>query len=121
MKFLVRLLVLIIVAGAVGYFLPFWAIGVVAFFFGLANNHNGWSAFFAGFIGIFLLWFGLGYLIDTNTDSILTVRIAEIFSLSPLLLMLVTGLIGGFVGGFCSATGQALRSLFSRNTASPYR
>ena len=91
---------------------PWWSIVIASFLISLIISTKGLSSFIAGFLGIAILWFFSATIIDIKTGSILTERIAAIFSLpNTWLLILITTLIGGLVGGFGALTGSYLRNL----------
>jgi len=58
------------------------------------------------------LWGGLAFWIDVKNDSILSVRISQLMGIgnNPVILILITGLIGGLVGGFAAMSASFLRS-----------
>ncbi|MCG8311545.1 MAG: hypothetical protein MI975_29430 [Cytophagales bacterium] len=90
---------------------PWWSIVIASFLIGFIISTGGTSSFIAGFLGIGILWFFMAALTDIKTDSILTSRVAEIFSLpNSWSLILATACIGGVVGGFGALTGSYLRS-----------
>jgi len=68
-------------------------------------------SFLSGFLGVFLLWAGLAWWIDSKNNSILSERIAHVLPLggNSMLLILVTGLVGGLVAGFAALSGAYLR------------
>ena len=90
---------------------PWWSVGIASFLISFIISTKGRSSFLSGFIAIALLWFLLALLVDMRTDSILSGRIAELFSLpGPGSLMMVTALIGGLFGGFAALAGSHIRS-----------
>ena len=66
------------------------------------------SAFFSGFLALFLLWSILSFYISVNNDHILAHRVSLLLikNDSPFLLILITGLIGGIVAGLASLTAS---------------
>lgn len=93
------------------FMFPWWSVVIASFLISFIISSNGISSFIAGFLGIAMLWFLLAVFIDMKTDSILTQRVAGIFSLpNNFLLILITALIGGLVGGFGALTGSQFRS-----------
>jgi hypothetical protein len=106
MKLIAHIIVVLLISWLLQSFLPWWTMAIGAFATGLYFRQNGFKSFFAGLIGVGLLWFGMAYYIDTTTDSILSSKVAAIFPTKTVgLLMLVTAVIGGLVGGFASMTG----------------
>lgn len=90
---------------------PWWSIAIAAFIISLIISTKGFSSFLAGFLGIAMLWFFMALIIDINTKSILTDRIAAIFSLpNSISMVFATAFVGGLVGGLSALTGSTLRS-----------
>ena len=98
--------------------LPWWSIAVASFLISLIISTKGFSSFISGFLGIAFLWMILASYVDITTGSILTERIAGLFTLpNSWSLIMTTSLIGGIVGGFAALTGSTLRSwLLPMNT-----
>ncbi len=95
--------------------LPWWIIVIVAFAVELFFGGKTSFSFFAGFYGIFIYWLIYAGIIDIQNDFILSNKIAQLFHLPqlPLLMALVTALIGGIVGGLGSLTGNIFRKMFN--------
>lgn len=92
-------------------FLPWWIVAPVAFGLALWRGRSGWQAFGAGFGAVALVWLVSSAFIHLRTGGILTGKVAALLTLpSPLLLLVVTALIGGLVGGMAALSGY-----FSRN------
>lgn len=90
---------------------PWWAAVIASFMISFIISTNGLSSFIAGFLGIGMLWFMMATYTDINTGSILTNRVAAIFSLpNSWSLIIVTSIVGGISGGFGALTGSYLRS-----------
>ncbi|MHA4847248.1 hypothetical protein ACX0G7_24000 [Flavitalea antarctica] len=101
-----------------GLVLPWWIIAPVGLFTGYLIQLRPATAFLAGFIACFLLWFCLAFVIDYKNEHILATRIGALFTLKqPLLMILITGLIGGLVTGMASLTGALLRTRLKRPMA----
>ena len=112
MKFTVALIVTALLSFIGCMYFPWWTIAVAAFITALLIHQRSWKAFLAGFIALLLLWGGLAFWIDVKNDSILSVRISQLMGIgkNPVILILVTGLIGGLVGGFAAMSASFLRS-----------
>ena len=111
MKLIVSILLIALLGFVAGIFLPWWTIAPAAFLVSALIPQRPGIAFLSGFIAIFLLWGLLAWSIDTANGSILSVKIAEIMHLgaSPMLLILVTALVGALVGGGASLSASFLK------------
>ena len=115
MKILVQILLVVLFTFIGQYFLPWWGIFLSTGVVGLLISNKGYQTFIAGFIAISGLWFAQIYAIDLANESILSAKIAAIFTLnSSLQLMLVTSLIGGICGGFGALSGKYLMAVFTK-------
>lgn len=93
-------------------FFPWWSIVICSFLIGVLLPTKELTSFLSGFLGVGLLWLLFSWSIDVSTDSILTEKIAQLFSLNQAgLLIAATGALGGIVGGFAALTGSLLRNL----------
>jgi hypothetical protein len=119
MKFLVKTIIIAAIAYFASQSFPWYSVIIAAFLGSLLIRTSGFVSFISGFLAIGLLWFTLAWLIDFESGSLLTNKVAAIFQLSaPLLLVLVTGLIGGIAGGFGALTGTMLRQIFEQKRRS---
>ena len=107
MKFLVHSVATLVVCFILQFFLPWWTMAVGAFAVAYGLGNKGYSSFFAGLLGVGILWFGMAFAIDVTTQSILTQKIN---TLLPVKALIITPIIGGLVGGFASLTGSLLKS-----------
>ena len=110
-----KVLIKILLIAALGYLLQnlfaWWAIIIAALLINFIIYSKGASSFLSGLLGIGLLWFFTALIVDLSTDSILTQRVAQIFSPPTTgLLILATAIIGGLAGGFGGLTGSHLRN-----------
>lgn len=85
---------------------------VVEFILGKRNS----TAFFSGFYGVAIPWMILATYIDIKSESILSVRILDLFNLPQysFVLIVLTGLVGGSVAGVGSMTGGLLKTAISK-------
>ena len=116
MRFLLSVLLIFVFAFLAGLYLPWWSIAIISFLVLLFIPQGIGRSFLAGFTGVFLLWAGLAFIIDIRNESILSQKIAALFSLgdASLLLILITGLIGGVVAGLAAMSGSSLRLILNR-------
>ena len=112
MKFLTATILTALLSFISGLFLPWWGIAIAALIVALLIHQKAGKAFFAGFLGVFILWAGLALWIDMKNNGVLSHKIAGILPLggNSILLILVTGFIGGLVGAFAAMAGSSLRA-----------
>ena len=115
MKFIAQLILIAFFTFLAQFFLPWWTLFFIASIVGAVIKTKGFSTFLAGFIAIAGLWFIQIYFIDIANESILSTKVAAIFTLSSSLqLMLVSSLIGGICGGFAALTGKLFADIFKK-------
>jgi hypothetical protein len=116
MNLILRIAIIAILGSIAQTYLPWWSAVVIALlveaFVGKADN----TSFFSGFYAMAIPWMALAAYMDVKSESLLTVRILELFNLPQFsfVLIIVTGLIGGLVGGVGSLTGGWIKAAFSR-------
>jgi hypothetical protein len=114
MKFLIEILVVAILALVIQTFLPWYSAAFAGLVAGLTFNSKALISFSAAFAGVFLVWLGYAFWLDTQNASVLSSKIAVLFSVNkPVLLLLITGIIGGITGGLGGWAGSELRKLFA--------
>ena len=103
------LLALAILIGAfvLNIFLPWWSIALPGLMFGYLFKQQAVPSFLWGFFGVFLLWGGQALYVHIANDGILSTRIAEMLGVeAPLIVVLITGVLGGLVSGLATLTGS---------------
>lgn len=113
MKFIVSILLIALLSFALGLYLPWWSLALVAFIVAALIHQRAGKAFLSGFLGLFLLWGILAFVIDQNNDHVLGTKIAELLGLGGnwFLLVLITGLISGLVAGLAAMAGSYVRTV----------
>jgi hypothetical protein len=112
MKFLIKTILIAGIAYFIADFTPWFAVVGVAFFVALLIRSSGIGAFMSGFIGIGLLWIIQSWMIDTENASLLSTKIAQLFSLpAGWYMIIISGVVGGLVAGFGALSGHTLRNL----------
>lgn len=111
MHFLYHFLTVLLGGIFLQVFFPWYSIVIISFIAGiLFYKFHPLGSFFSGFFGIALVWWGYSLFLDYHTQSILSVKIAPILKVSsPLVLVIVTGVLGGLVGGLSSLTAKLIR------------
>lgn len=106
-----NLFVRIIAIGILGVFaqlyFPWWSVVFVALGAETVLGKGDHTSFFSGFYGTAIPWIILAAYIDIKSESILSVRILELFKLPQysVVIVVLTGLVGGLVGAVGSVAG----------------
>jgi len=106
------LLILLVITGyLINLILPWWGIAITGLILGFQLKPTSGKAFGIGFLALFLLWGGQAFYIHVANDGILSTRIAEMLSVgSPILVVLITGLVGGLVSGLAVLSGSLINN-----------
>lgn len=116
MRFIFKTILIAGISYLLELYLPWWSVLVAAFMVNLWLPTKGLSSFLSGFLGVGLLWLIYAWLIDADTASIMSERMARLFSLgNPALMITLTGLAGGLAGGFASLSGSHFRLIFMKD------
>lgn len=115
MLFIIKLL-LITGLGLLGsFFMPWWIIILVAFIVAFLFPGNNFNAFLSGLLGGGVLWMAMAWKVDTETASILSSKVVQLFPVSDVnMLIILTGVIGGLSGAFGAFSGNSFRQLFDK-------
>jgi hypothetical protein len=98
-------------------FLPWWSALLPAIVIGVWLIDGAMKAFFTGLTGGGLAWLIQALYVHIANDGILTGRIAETMQVgSPVLVLLITFLIGGIIGGAGTLFGYRLRTALHSGT-----
>jgi len=117
MKFIFKIILIAVFSYILELFLPWWSVVIAAFFVSLWVPIRGFIDFLSGFLGVGLLWLIYAWLIDAETSSVLSARIAELLSMPNASFMIAaSGLIGGLAGGFAALSGSQFRRIFMKDT-----
>lgn len=122
--FILKIFLLALLSGVAQYFYPWWAMSLVAFAFGIIFGKSTFRVFFAGFLGVGLLWFCYALYLSIVNEGILANRIGMLFGLEGLidvswlssgfLLVLLTAFLGGTVAALSCLSGSLFRKIFVR-------
>lgn len=113
MKLFVNLILTAFLTFAFGLFLPWWSLTIASFLVAFASGQKIGISILAGFLGVFLLWGIMTWMISNGNDHILAHRMSRVILKQddPMMLILVTALIGGILGAISAWSGAALRNL----------
>lgn len=113
MKFILAVISTALLAYAGGIFLPWWSVAIAGFISGIWLLQKPGISFLSSFTAVFLLWGGFALFRSQMNDDILATRFALLIlkSDNPLMLVLLTGMIGGLVSGLGSLSGSLGRTL----------
>ena len=111
MKFITALVLTGLLAFALGGYLDWWSIAIAAFIVAALIPQRPLLAWLSGFLGLFILWGGLSFIISEKNGGMFAAKIAKVLPLggSGYLLLLVTALVGAIVAGFAALSGCYLR------------
>jgi len=89
-----------------GWFLPWWALGLLSLALGFVIDAQAWKVFLAGFVA----WLALAFVLDGRSHGLISQRMSGLFSLpSPYLFLVVTALVGGVTAALCFKAGSSLK------------
>lgn len=116
MKFVIKVVLIAVLAYLLEMFLPWWSVAIAAFIVEIALGTPKGKAFFSGFLGIFLLWFSVAFIIDSANEHILSTKMAAVLPLggSAIAIILFTAVIGGLLGGLAAASGIELKKALAK-------
>lgn len=111
MKFIIVLLLTALLGFATPLYFAWWSFAVTSFLIAFFIHQKAFTAFLAGFTGMFLLWLFFTLIIDNANQHILSQKIALLLPLngSSLTLILITSFIGGIISGFAALSGSFAR------------
>jgi hypothetical protein len=114
MKFLIQLIIIIVLTIGLQLFLPWWSAGIAGILGGFMFYHKSYVSFLLGFIAVFSVWAVYAFWLDVQNASVLSSKIAMLFQVQkPMILLLVSAVIGGITGGLGSWVGSEARKLKS--------
>ena len=115
MRFATGILLILVLNYVSGLVFPWWIIALVGLLVGYLINLTPSKTFLAGFLACFILWAGIALYTDISNEHILATRVGALFTLKqPILIVLITGLVGGLITGMASLTGALLRKSLKR-------
>lgn len=115
MKMILQIGLIALLAYLLQLVFPWWMIMLVPFAITSFTKQSAGSSFLVGFIGIFILWFVHAWVITMQSGTIMTEKVAELFSLpGSFILLIITAIIGAMAGGMGGLSGYHIRSLLAK-------
>ncbi|SHN11494.1 hypothetical protein SAMN04488057_1077 [Cyclobacterium lianum] len=116
MKFFFHLLINALAAYILGPYLPYWVLMILIALISARLKGPAFLSFFAGALGVGLVWLLVPLLIWSASGSGLPDKFAQIMGISnSSLLVGITALMGFLIGGSSALTGNLLGKLFSKD------
>ena len=117
MNLLVRIVVIAVLGAIAQMYFPWYSSIIVAVIVEVILGKGNNTSFFSGFYGVAIPWMILATYIDMKSESILSVRILELFKLPQYgtVMIVLAGLIGGLIGGAGSVAGGWIKDALLRS------
>jgi hypothetical protein len=111
MKAFPRFILIVVLSYLGGLFLSWWTVALAAFIVAVLIPLPPMRSFLNGFIAVFLLWLALAFFMDVRNDHIIANRMSEVVLKvrNPILIGVVSALIGGIIAGLGGLSGSYLR------------
>jgi hypothetical protein len=91
-------------------FLPWWGMAIIAATVSFFLSKKAFQTFLAGFFACGLVWLLMELYITMVNGSLMTDRMANLFSLpTGILLFVVSFIVAGLVGGLSALAGRFLK------------
>lgn len=89
---------------------PWWSFIVPVILLGMVLKLRNWDIpyFLIGFVAGFLIWFGTDIYFDITLPGNVLGKLGKILSVSRIIIMALSGIIGGLLNGLALYTGQQL-------------
>lgn len=112
---MISILIIALLSVIAQLILPWWSVAIVAFGVAYFRSETAGQSFWAGAIGIGLVWQIYVLVIHIRNAGVLTGRISQLFFKAdmPILLLEVSVLIGALIGGLAAYSGYLCRRAVS--------
>lgn len=92
-----------------GWVLPWWSVGAIAFLVVLIMPMRSGRSFLIGLLSGFVSWLVVALVIDARNHHLLSGKMAQLFHLpGSTLFILVTAAVGGILAGLSAWAGSLL-------------
>jgi len=112
-KKIINFVLTLILAYILGLFFPWWSVMIAAIITAFIFPLKKASVFIIPFLAIALLWIIQSWLLSSANDYTLAKKIATLLPLggNPLLLIIVTGIVGGLAAGIAAIFGKQCKMI----------
>ena len=121
-RFWLRTLLIIIAIAIHQIFLPWWGLVLACMLSGYLTVSMGKSAFLSGFGAAFLTWGLVALYMDLQNNSLLSSKVIRLLPVPeiPVILVIITAMLGGLMGGFACKAGDLFRRFSWKEKARYY-
>ncbi len=117
-KYTLNFALTIIITWIASMFLPWWSVMVAGVLSGAIVRLQKASTFIVPFLAIAVFWMVQAWILSSTNDFILASKISVLLGIgeNPILLILITGIIGGIAAGVSGLLGNQVGAAISPNT-----
>ncbi|NQZ01571.1 MAG: hypothetical protein HRT45_12990 [Bdellovibrionales bacterium] len=96
---------------SLSWMLPWWGFAAICFLLG-HKMKSAFGAFAKAFVAVFCVWGIVAYIENIQSQGFMAIKMSSMFSIPhPMLMILLTALVGGLLGGVWCASGFYLHQL----------
>jgi hypothetical protein len=106
-KSILIIIILVVLTSIIGS-LPWWSFVIPVLILGMIITFRKWnvSTFPIGFLSGFIIWFGGNLYFNSMSMGIILTKIALLFTVPKIVVLLISGLIGGLLTGLALYAGK---------------
>lgn len=99
------------------WILPWWGFAAICFLLGHKMKSAG-AAFGKSFVAVFCVWGIVAYIENIQSHGLMAEKMSQLFSVPhPMLMIVLTALVGGLLAGLWGASGYFLHQLVQKRSA----
>lgn len=118
MKYFFIILTGIVLCYAGLHYFPWWIFAPVNFIlFLMFRTKTGFQSFITGFFIVWITWVVLYFIADIKNDSVLSSKMAGVFSMpNHVIFLILSAIIIAIPGGFCALTAYSITHMKGKKT-----
>jgi hypothetical protein len=98
------------------WILPWWGFAAICFLLG-HKMKSAFSAFSNAFVAVFCVWGIVAYIENTQSQGLMAQKMSALFSVPhPMLMIVLTAVLGGLLAGLWCASGYYLHKLINKKS-----